>query len=418
MIISKRWETVFAVLGVMFFAGSFSYALGSFLPSRTDTLLRYSSTGLMAIFLLQRWRHSFYTIIKGGWVWGIIFLLSISFAWANNSPQVISNIRGELIPMLLLSLYLASRFDLEEHFKITAWALGLSMFLSLIVVFVRPDLGIHPASSPWPGAWRGIFVHKNVFGAYSVLTAAIFFVLSIYAKNNQRMMWVLFSACIITIILSTSKTALILSFVAVLLIMLFERFRWMGTRTILWLNVSTFAIGGISGVMFIFWGTILRALGKDPTLTGRTLIWTFLIEEKIPDHLWFGYGRNIFWSASQYWDGIYEAAHHVPANAHNGFLDLVIDVGIVGFFFFVLAWIFTYVKALKLAYSNKEPAYLWPPIFLTLMILNNVMESILARQTNIFWVLFVTMAFTLNKVRIPEEHFEKSLAGSQYGMLR
>lgn len=397
MVISKRFETAFAIIGVMFFAGSFSYAIGSFLPSRMDTLLRYGISGISFIFLLQRWRDGLTTIVKGGWIWGTIVLLALSFTWANNPPQVISNIRGELMPMLLLSLYLASRFNLKEQFNITAWALGLSMALSLLIVTIRPDLGIHAANSPWPGAWRGIFVHKNVFGAYSVLTSAIFFILALYARKNKKLMSGLFAACILTIVLSTSKTALILSFISILLVLIYENFRWMGTKTILWLNVSTFAVGGIAGVLFIAWGSILRGLGKDPTLTGRTLIWTFLIEEKIPDHLWFGHGRNIFWSASQYWDGIYEAAHHVPANAHNGFLDLVIDVGLIGLFFFTLAWVFAYTRSLRLAYLNKEPAYLWPPVFLTLMVLNNIMESVLARQTNIFWVLFVAMAFTLNQ---------------------
>ena len=405
MVISKRYEMAFAVMGLMFFSGGLGW-LENFVPIPTSTLFRYSVLFGSLLFLLQRWRSSLYTAFHGGWVWGIVGLLAFSFLWADSPGRVLTGIRGEFVPMLLLSLYMASRFTLREQFRMVAWMLGISMLLSVLLVFTQPHIAVHPWG-PHVGAWKGIFDHKNTFGAYSVLTSGVFFISAIYAQKNKVLMWSLFVLCIVAIFLSTSKTALVLSIVAILVVCLYKNFRWMGTKTVLLLNLSIFLGIGAIGTLVAAWGPILRALGRDPTLTGRTLIWGFLIDYKIPNRPLLGYGRGMFWSNPWFSSGIEAAAHHIPAHAHNGFIDLTLDVGLLGLFFFALAWSVAYAQALKLAYRSQEAAYLWPAVFLTLLLLNNYLESYLTRITNIFWVLFVAIAFSLNQLSSSSSHPSK-----------
>lgn len=393
----RRYEIILAIVGVMFYAGTFSFGLAEFLPPRTSTLVRYGVLAGSLVLLCQRWRGSLLTIVKGGWIWGVILLLGLSFAWSINPAQVIGNVRSELIPMLFLSLYMGSRFSIKEQFRIAAWAFGLSILASVLLIMLFPEKGIHPPDSPWPGAWRGVFVHKNAFGAYLVLTTSTLFMLASHARERKGVLRGLLIVCIVAVFWSTSKTALVLSVVSIILMYLYKSYRWMGIKSVLWLNLSTYVALGLAGIITAAWGPIMAAFGKEPTLSGRTLIWTFLIEQKIPNSPLLGYGRNVFWGYPQLFGGIYAAADHVPGNAHNGFIDMILSIGLLGFFFFVLAWGTTYSKALRLLYHKKEPAYIWPPIFLTLLVLNNIMESLLVNLSNAFWLLFVAFAFTFNR---------------------
>ena len=264
-------------------------------------------------------------------------------------------------------------------------------------------MAIEPLTSTHPGAWKGIYIHKNDFSAYVVLTAAALFTSAIYAKNKLIIKWTLLAGCVCAIILSTSVTGLVLSTTAILITLLFRSFYWRGIRSVFLSMLALFAVGSISIVLTNAWNPIVIGLGRDPTLSARTLIWDFLIDYKIPARPLLGYGRSMFWSNPSLSGGIEQAAFHIPGHAHNGFIDLVLDVGLIGLFFFVVALVITYAKAWRLSYLNKgKAAYQWPIIFLNIMLLSNYTESFLTRLANIFWVVFITLVFTLNR-ESPEE---------------
>jgi len=84
---------------------------------------------------------------------------------------------------------------------------------------------------------------------------------------------------------------------------------------------------------------ILTKLNRNETLTGRTQIWGH-VWEAIQNRPWLGYGFNSFWptqaeltqfpEASSIWSKLAWPAFH----AHNGYLDLVLSLGILGVFAF------------------------------------------------------------------------------------
>lgn len=69
----------------------------------------------------------------------------------------------------------------------------------------------------------------------------------------------------------------------------------------------------------------------DPTLTQRTDIWNFAMK-KIAERPWLGYGYEVFWGASHNSPSIREAPGFVAQmpHAHNGYLDTLLQTGIVG----------------------------------------------------------------------------------------
>lgn len=399
---SKHYEIVFAIVGLMFFAGVFGSGLAQYIPKPVISLIRYAVLCGSIALLAQRWRNTIITACRGRWIWGLILLMGASFSWATDPALVITGIRGDLFPMTCFSLYLGSRFSVKEHFQIILWALGLSMLLSVVIVFTQPALGKH-LWGPHIGAWKGVFDHKNTFSAYSVLSSAAFFISAMHAKQGRLRMWLLFGACFTAILLSTSVTGLVLSVVAILIIFLYRSLYWMGIRSVLMLILSFFVASGIVAILLSAWDPIIISLGRDPTLSKRTLIWEFVIDYKIPISPLLGFGRGMFWQNAALYGGIESAAHHVPAHSHSGFIDLMLDAGLIGAAFFAVAFFVTFSKSLRTSYLNRgDSAYQWPPVFLTIMLLSNYTESYLTRSTNIFWVLFVSTILLLNRRKIKD----------------
>lgn len=91
----------------------------------------------------------------------------------------------------------------------------------------------------------------------------------------------------------------------------------------------------------------LEMIGKDPTLTGRTEIWTYVIQD-----IWMkpllGWGYFGFWHADNPTAlAISVAVHWMVPNAHNGLLECLLNVGVLGTALFAFILIRTLVLAIR-----------------------------------------------------------------------
>ena len=99
-------------------------------------------------------------------------------------------------------------------------------------------------------------------------------------------------------------------------------------------------IGGIIDISIVFFriqehlaNLILSVFGKDSTLTGRTDLWNQAIE-LIGINPWFGKGNSYAlaqygWLTKQYWDPVAQKLEDTYFVAHNQFLEVMINGGVV-----------------------------------------------------------------------------------------
>lgn len=392
-------ETCFAIFYLLFFAGAFGFRADlsetPVIPESIITLIRYAAYAITLLLLSLRPVETLKTALSNKWALCLIAIVSISFLWSYNPQVTIDSVWKEFIPMFLLSLYVASRFTLEQQFKIILWVLVIVFLESVALAIAMPGVGLH-TDGPFVGSWKGVFAQKNQFGAHSTMTMIALFMLANYAEKKQRWALVLFGGCFAALLVSSSVTALTLSFVGLTLTIFYRKFAWLGKRSVLLGSLFVLVAVSFSYILFSNWVDILRYFDRDPTLSTRTLIWHLVINFKIPNSPYLGYGRGVFWDSLSLTTGFESFAYHVPPHAHNGFLDLILDVGLIGFSFFCVTWFITYVRAARLAYDRKEAAYLWPLLFLSMLILFNTFESYLARLTTLYWILFITLAFSLS----------------------
>lgn len=395
-------EKIFVILGLTFFSGAFGVdSLGLVFPQAVVSLLRFSIWGASAFLILFFWKNTLLSIARNF----LLFLLSVlayfSFVWSQVPEHTLFTSR-DILMMSFFGLYLATRFSLKEIVQLVGFTLFIGGIISTICAIALPTVGMH-LGDVHTGAWKGLYGHKNHFGGMMILMWLSFYSLPKENFKIYKYFGIMFS--IFLILLSTSKTSLVVSILLISILFFYKNFRWKGKISVVLLDVGILILGCLAVVLVTYWVELLTGLGRDSTLTGRTPVWGVMIA-RLMQRPFLGYGRGGFFAPkSPYALEAGQVIHTgwIPPHGHNGFIDLAVDIGVIGLGLFIITCLTTFARALKLAYASNNPEDFFPLAFLILLVMNNITESLLLYQTNIYWVLFVALNILLNqKEPIPE----------------
>ncbi|NJR69438.1 MAG: O-antigen ligase family protein [Synechococcales cyanobacterium CRU_2_2] len=361
------------------------------------SIWRYSVWGLAILLLLPRHKHALYTATRDPWLWALVMLEALSFLWSS-SPEVSKEGTREVLQMTTFGLYLATRFTPRQQVKLVAITFGISGLLSLAAGVVMPAVAIH--STDHPGAWRGLFDYKNTLGSYMVVSVVSCFLLATDRVGKSRWAWSGVGLGVLLILLSTSKTSLVVSILVMSLIYFCQNFKLRGKVAVIALDLTFLLVSGLLVFAVSQWVPLLTSLGKDPTMTGRTPMWAVMIA-RIWDSPLLGYGRAAFWAEGSPYAleaGSAVSMNFIPPHAHNGFIEVALDVGLLGLVLFLISFFRALFQAIARASMSRNSGDLWPLGILTFLALNNVTESYLLRLSNAYWILYVVVALSLPKL--------------------
>ena len=94
-----------------------------------------------------------------------------------------------------------------------------------------------------------------------------------------------------------------------------------------------------------------------------------------------------------------------PPNAHNGLLDLWLDLGLLGLSIYLFGFIFSLVRGLIWVRMSKTADAFWSVIYIIYFWLSNQTESALLRQNEIHWLLYVTAVISLSRLPNNSKNF-------------
>ena len=157
---------------------------------------------------------------------------------------------------------------------------------------------------------------------------------------------------------------------------------------------------------------IAGLFGKTSDLTGRSDIWEPLIIE-IQKHWFLGIGYGAFWlgpgSPSQ---PILDSLIWIPLQGHNGYLDLLNELGAVGCLLFV-GWLIAYVRdLLRLAEIDRQAGALFGAVLVTFLF-SNLTESSMFRGVNFSFLLMILSCVSVTTALNQYRRIEKTtLSGS------
>ena len=342
--------------------------------------------------LVLRWKQVIPVVLKGGWIWLLLGLAICSTFWSF-SPDLTQTRVVALTGSMMFSLYFASRYTLREQLYLFGWVFGIGTIASLLFAILLPKFGI--MGGIHAGAWRGIYTHKNGLGRTMLLSIIIFLLLALTTKKNRWLFWTLLGTSIAMLLLSKSSSPLINLMILMTIFLMLQIVRWNYLFLVPAL-MGILCVGTISYVLLITnAGQIASAFGKDLTLTGRTDFWP-LILDKIWENPWLGYGFGAFWQGL---DGpsayVWNASAFKAPNGHNGYLDLCLDLGLVGFAIYTIEFVTGVQRALiQIRTVSTADAFL-PILLLCLVVLSNLTESSLVVQNNLLWTLQVSTFLSL-----------------------
>jgi exopolysaccharide production protein ExoQ len=348
------------------------------------------------ILILRRGRSFIKFLINDKFLMILIGLVSFSVFWSAD-PLITLRRCVALFGTTFLGVYIAMRYSIKEWLGLLAWALGLAAVLSLVFAIGLPSYGIDHEFHE--GAWQGVFIQKNILGRIMVLAAVVFLIL---LRNStalkQKGYWLAAFLIAILLVILSSSVASLLSLILALLI-LSAAHVCQRSRKWLWFGIISVGLPIFFGATWVLLNieTVLSYFGRDIALSGRIPLWIAALEMAKNKYL-IGYGFGAFWTG---WGGpcgeVWQAAKWEPTSAHNGFLDIVLHLGVSGLIL-MISWIFSgFINSIKFIRYSSDSIAVWPFIYLFFMIIVNLPESNLLQQNNVFWILFVTLSLSMKR---------------------
>ena len=249
------------------------------------------------------------------------------------------------------------------------------------------------------GDWRGLYFHKNIAGAVCALSAMVF----IFSAFRSRPWLNIGLALAATgfLVMTRSKSSLGLMPLAVVLGLAY-RFAWRRDldRLIVAVLVSLGALA-MATVTIASMASISQTLDDPTGFTGRSAIWAAELAF-IRDHPFLGYGFGTFadsGSLSPLHNYVAGTWVEFVAHGHNGYLQLLVTIGGIGFALAVIGLIL--VPATQFWRREDVDLNLKALLFaiFVFIVMHNMMESDFLENDSPVWVTFLMMLAMLGRLK-------------------
>jgi exopolysaccharide production protein ExoQ len=241
---------------------------------------------------------------------------------------------------------------------------------SLAMVILVPDIGIlAQTQSELKGAWRGITIGKNALGPLSAI-CVIAWLHGLLTKQVSTLAAIGgMGVALLCLFGSRSQTSIMATVFGSMFMLLLMRTPGTLRRSMPYLVI------GFAMLILVYALAVLRLLpgleillspiqaltGKDLTFSGRAEIWDVLTEH-IRLNPWLGSGYGAYWIGPFPYSPSYEMLtrlYFYPTEGHNGYLDVINDLGRVGGVG-LFCYFFRYIRdALRLYKVDRAQAALY-----------------------------------------------------------
>ncbi len=369
-------------------------------PTGIIMIVFYSSTFILLHLYYRQYIEHTISVLKDPFLGTLIILAVCSTLWAYETDKTL---RYTLTIFFVSSLaaHIGRRYTLTKIMLMMRFSYSIVAILSFLYAMGKPDIGLHDKG------WKGVAIHPNFLGIIMALNVLLWTMDGLNKPKYPWLSWgmVLFSFFILQMANSAGSfvTALLmLMMIGLLLVLKNLTFQQAFTAIVLFLVI------GIVTMILVTenWVDLLSSLNKDPTLTGRTDFWPMLIDA-INQRPILGYGYHNFW---QPWRGVNNPAANIitpagfkPPHAHNGFIEIALDLGYVGLSLFIISFMRNLLLGSMFLTKSRQLESLLPTIFMGYLLLQNITESRLL-DVNFVWFYYVLFTVKLNHL---EEELER-----------
>ena len=390
-------------LGVWFKTGR-----GMELGSPLDRVFLIILLCICLVILSRRKFNWAKAIKKNPWPILIIFYMLISVIWSGMPAISFRRWIREIIAIPIAFVVLSEkdpRLALQSIFRRAIYVL---IPFSIVLIKYFPEFG--RTYNRWSGEvqWDGVAYQKNGLTLLCVFSI-IFFVWTFIQsreKKEQAAAKYMGYLDILLLLLSlyllggprhTLKYSVSSSLSLIIGLLTLAGFLWGKKRG----KIIRAASIKIIMIIIIIYGTITPFLGKlaifdissyfgrDKTLTGRTDgVWAVLIPYALRKPI-LGHGFGSFWTTSM--------RELTSSDAHNGYLDAILNLGILGLILIAFYLFSCFSKAIKFMASE----FYWGTLFicyLIMVLIHNIAESPIHGFTGILSAVILFFYIVTNRI--------------------
>ena len=319
----------------------------------------FSALIAAGMYVLYKRRVNFSRFLRNNrWVTIYLVYCLLAVVWSD-FPFVGLKRWIKLLGDPVMALIVLTEPDLAEAL-VTLIKRAAFVMLPLSICFIKyfPNLG--RTFDYWSGAPSntGITTNKNLLGFDLWILGTVLFWHSLQvlkwqrsrARRNELYLCAgLLGMNLWLFKMAQSETSL-MAFLLGAMIMLFLGFRWVNPRQVGAYLVAGIAFVAIAGFGCGLYGDFIHLLGRNTTLTGRTDIWQMLWHWDINPVV--GTGFESFWLGERRW----QVQSILPAlnEAHNGYLETYLNLGMLGVAITVGMLLATYAKARRELFNDFE----------------------------------------------------------------
>lgn len=261
--------------------------------------------------------------------------LFLSMLWSESPADSLKRVIKDF-EAVLVALVLLSEKDAGAAIKIVFVRVSYILFpLSAVLIKYFPAIGRN-ATRAGENMFTGVTTQKNSLGLLVfVLSLVIIWDFIALGKTNQQpgkllQIWIrigMLGMGLWLLKICDSQTSLICLVLGAAMIWICGKLvRMRNGKSIFVAGLALVAACAIADEFLGISNALLAAMGRDPTLTGRTEIWKAVLAQPI-DSL-FGNGFWVFWYSDKGASVIDELL--LINSAHSGYLEMYLDGGLIG----------------------------------------------------------------------------------------
>ena len=354
-------------------------------------------------------------------LWVFLGLMLLSALWSNYQLFTLAGFAAQAITTLS-ALFLVSRFTWQELLRLFSNTLRFILVTSVLLelyaaLVVRGPIAplvtnfIGQPAQTGAADWvqghlltgqriQGILGNANLLG-FIALLGCIFFAVEYLIKNTSR--WISFGGfglALMCLFLSRSASIMfaVIAVIASAVVALLAEGRNREDRHRLY-RVSW--IGAFMAAFYVvqYRDFIFDFIGKAPDASGRGHIW-FEVAKLISKRPVQGWGWIGYWlPGAKPLDHLVEVGGVQQYHAHNAYLDITMQLGLIGILLFVPLLVLTFVKLWQLAVRQSSPLYLWPILVFAGILVQNLTESRMLVENG--WILICIFMVKVNEPLLP-----------------
>lgn len=399
----KTWETLFVLIVLVLANASVVFRVIWLVPAvmigQAVLLILCAAVALWVLYKQDRLAGFWASLRRNWFIFPFLVFSFLSIFW---SIQPVSSIFRWLIfvTTIILGGFMGLRSTLRENLNTLSAFSVMILVLSGLFIVLLPSLALmHYA--PYEGTWQGIYWHKNHLGMVLALISLLFLINmldSLRSSKPDKYFWGGLYLVALFFLVKSSAVGAYLTTIAMhgAFVLLYI---WMKLRQALkpihyLLFVLVCLVGAV--VIFLNLDVIFGVFGRSTSLTGRIPMWQTLYETYFLKRPYLGYGFNAFWYYAPHRGNMAEMIgwSNPPVIADNGFFDILINTGVVGFALFLIFYVGLWGRSLQMLKDASSSTALFPAVFMVLVLVGNLAFSLIFETEAYFMLIMMLLLFT------------------------